>query len=128
MLHTSKHEIMMPHAGAIFAIRGITPAYNAATPSVRTISLKTAAVPAEVVAEPPSAPDMSNACLRVFSTSKGEVRSAAVVPLNAPLANATPAPSYPARFRECLHDSYPAQYSPLNGTSRQRVGPRPRHR
>ena len=90
--HTSKHAIIMPHAGAIFAILGITPAYNAATPSVLTISFSTAAVPAEDP-DPPSAPVMSSACLRVFRTSKGEVRSAAVVPLSAPLTKATLAPS-----------------------------------
>ena len=34
---TSKQAIMIPHAGAILAIRGPSPANNAGTPSVRTI-------------------------------------------------------------------------------------------
>jgi hypothetical protein len=88
---TSKQAIIIPHAGAIFVIRGTSPAYSAETPSLRTISFKTVKVPA--APEPPIALDIRSDCFRVLSTSKGEVKSAAKVPLVAPLANDTPAPS-----------------------------------
>ena len=48
---------------------------------------------------------MRSACRLVLRTSKGEVKSAAVVPLTAPLANATPAPSYPSLPSLCLQAS-----------------------
>ena len=86
--HTSKHAIMIPQAGAIFVIRGTMPAYSADMPSLRRISAVSARLDVVVVVA-----DISIACLRVLRTSKGDVNSAAVVPLRAPLAKATPAPS-----------------------------------
>jgi len=83
---------MMPQAGAILAVRGRTPANKALVPSVRIIRKHRG-----IVAVPPegSVPDISNACRLVFKTSKGDVRRDAVVPLMAPLANATFAPVFP---------------------------------
>jgi len=72
--------------------------------------------------------DMIKACRRVLRTSKGFVTSAADIPLNAPEKNATYAPEWPLRAKAFLVVSYPAQYKPENGTSRQRVAPSPRHR
>ena len=97
---TSKQAIMIPHAGAIFVIRGTMPAYSVEIPSVRTIS-KSKGIDEDALLEA----DMSIACLRVLRTSNGEVSSAAVVPLIAPLANATPAPWCPRFSNVCLHDS-----------------------
>ena len=91
--HTSKQAIIMPQAGAIFAIRGTTPAYKAEKPSLRTISFKTCRLAVAPDSDPPMAPDISNACRRVFKTSNGDVRRAAAVPLRAPLTKATPAPA-----------------------------------
>jgi len=113
---------MIPHAGAILAIRGVNPAKRAETPSVCIICFtrgKVAVVEDE---------DMMRACRRVLMTSVGEVNNAAVVPLSAPLINATQAPSCPLRANIFLQLSYPAQYIPEKGTSRQRVGPKPLHK
>jgi hypothetical protein len=71
---------------------------------------------------------MIKACRRVLRTSNGFVTNAADMPLNAPEINATHAPLWPFRANAFLVVSYPAQYKPENGTSRQRVAPRPRHR
>lgn len=120
---TSKQAIMIPHAGAIFTVRGSAPAYSAAIPSVLTICIMSGNVELD-----PGAPDIDTACLRVLSTSNGDVSRAAVVPLITPLANATCGPLRPSRANIFFHVSYPAQYTPLNGTSRQSVGPRPRQR
>lgn len=85
----SKHAIMIPQAGAILAVRGHTPANNAAMPSVRTMRKQSDIVP---LAWEGIVPAMSNACLLVLRTSKGDVSREAVVPLMAPQANATYAP------------------------------------
>lgn len=89
---TSKHAIMMPQAGAILAVRGNIPANKALVPSVRSIRKQSGMV---AVSLGESVPDISNACRLVFRTSKGDVMRDAVVPLMAPLANATYAPDWP---------------------------------
>jgi hypothetical protein len=94
MKHTSKDAIMIPQAGAIFAIRGPIPANKADAPSVLMILASSGKLAAEVRAEI-TVGLMSNACRLVLSTSKGDVINAAVVPLTAPLINATHAPRLP---------------------------------
>ena len=85
---TSKQDIMMPHAGAILAIRGVSPAYRALTPSVLTMFLQSP-MSEVVVDDPPAIADITIACRRVLSVSNGETTTAAVVPLRAPLMKAT---------------------------------------
>jgi hypothetical protein len=88
---TSKHEIMIPQAGAIFAVRGNIPANNAPTPSIRITRNSRGILLIVFVA----GSDMTKLCLRVFKTSNGDVIIAAVVPLTAPLMNATQVPDRP---------------------------------
>jgi hypothetical protein len=96
MIRTSKHDIMIPQAGAIFAVLGSIPANNADTPSVRTIFANSGKLAVEVRTEA-AVEVITRACRLVLSTSKGDVINAAVVPLTAPLINATHAPLLPRR-------------------------------
>ena len=90
-MHTSKHEIMIPQAGAILATRGVIPANNAEEPSVRMICRRRG----HVLETWWFAAVITRACRRVLRTSKGDVISAAEVPLMAPLIKATQVPSWP---------------------------------
>jgi len=121
----SKHAIMIPQAGAIFAVRGRMPANKALMPSVRIICAQSGIV---AVVRDDIVPDIRRAWRRVFRTSKGEVNNDAVVPLIAPHAKATYAPFFPLLSKYRFQLSYPAQYIPLKGTSRHNVGPSPRQR
>jgi hypothetical protein len=85
---------MIPHAGAIFAVRGKIPANKADIPSVRTIFANNGKVPVDARIEP-AVELMTNACRLVLSTSNGEVINAALVPLTAPLIKANHAPLLP---------------------------------
>jgi hypothetical protein len=87
---------MIPQAGAIFAVRGKIPANNADVPSVRTIFASNGKLAVEVRIEA-AVEVITRACLLVLSTSKGDVINAALVPLTAPLMNATHAPLFPRR-------------------------------
>ena|ERR1700722_1141231 len=99
--HTSKQEIMIPHAGIIFAILGAIPVNSAFGPSMRTICTSNGIVGmARDIA-----PDIIRACLRVFITSNGDVMRAAVHPLIAPLKNATCTPAWPWSEKRCFQVS-----------------------
>jgi hypothetical protein len=98
---TSKHAIIIPQAGAILTIRGNIPANKAEAPSVRTIRSRKGKL--DDMWEPED--DITIACRLVLRTSKGEVISAAVVPLTAPLINATQAPSRPRWAKAFFQDS-----------------------
>jgi len=88
---TSKDAIIIPHAGAILAIRGKMPANNADGPSLRITRIRRGRVPEMWAFDA----DMRRACRRVFSTSNGDVNRAAEIPLIAPLTKATDVPSWP---------------------------------
>lgn len=88
---TSNDAIIIPHAGAILAIRGKMPAYNAEAPSLRITRIRRGRVFEMWVFDA----DMRRACRRVFSTSNGDVNRAAEIPLIAPLTKATHVPSWP---------------------------------
>jgi len=87
---------MIPQAGAIFAVRGKIPANSADAPSVLTILANSGKLAVEFRTEA-AVELMTNACRLVLSTSKGDVINAALVPLTAPLTNATHAPRLPRR-------------------------------
>ncbi len=95
---------MIPHAGAILAIRGPSPANNAEAPSVRTICRSKGSA---LVRSP--GVDMTRDCLRVFKTSNGDVKSAAAVPLVAPHMNARDGPDLPLFSRCRFMPSYEAR-------------------
>jgi hypothetical protein len=101
---TSKHDIIIPQAGAIFAVRGKIPANNADIPSVRTICASSGKLAVEVCIEA-AVEVITNACRLVLSTSKGDVINAALVPLTAPLRNATHAPPIPRRLNTFFQPS-----------------------
>jgi hypothetical protein len=70
---------MMPQAGAIFAIRGVSPANSAFGPSVWMIWRISPLIPSETVElVAPSALEINAACRRVFSVSNGMVIRAAI--------------------------------------------------
>jgi hypothetical protein len=88
---TSKHEIIIPHAGAILAMRGNIPANRVAGPSVRNIRSNSVVVDVIFAVDG----DMRRAWRLVLRTSNGDVARAAVVPLMEPLMKATHAPENP---------------------------------
>lgn len=98
---TSKHAIIMPQAGAIFAIRGMVPAKRAEAPSVRIMPSRKGI---EEVTWPEEGA-IIRAWRRVLRTSKGEVMRAAEVPLTAPQIKATHAPSRPRRLNSLFQAS-----------------------
>mmetsp|Transcript_5328 Transcript_5328/g.12005 ORF Transcript_5328/g.12005 Transcript_5328/m.12005 type:complete len:165 (-) Transcript_5328:795-1289(-) len=124
LLMISYEEIMIAHAGATLATRGDTPAKSPFTPSVRTTSLNTRSELGLMLFVSIST------CILVFTTSKGRVRVAAIVPAVAPATNDVPKTvlDMPSELLSILHliFSYMYQYNPEKGTSLSKVGPTPR--
>jgi hypothetical protein len=83
------------------AILGKRPANNAEYPSLRAIWKANGMVASTGEDDE----DIIKACRRVFRTSKGEVSSAAVIPLIAPLMKATDGPPYRRRENDRFHAS-----------------------
>ena len=113
MINILQNENMIPHAGTIFAILGTIPVNCAFGPSITSNCGVRMAQDAAL--------DIIRACLHVFITSNGDVMRAVVHPLK-PLKSATHGRD-PKRGV-----SRSRSWLPLNGTSRQRAGLRPRPR
>lgn len=95
---------MIPQAGAILAIRGNKPANKAEGPSVLMI-WRTSGIVLVAALIDAGVELITDACLLVFKTSKGDVTNAALVPLTAPHMNAINAPLCPRRWKKLFQPS-----------------------
>lgn len=96
---TSNEAIIIPQAGAILAIRGSKPANKADGPSFLMI-FRMSGIVCDAAFIEAGVEFITDACLLVLSTSKGEVTSAALIPLVAPHINAIHAPLCPRRWKK----------------------------